>query len=108
MCLKAFWFFSAGHFQFRKHTLTESDCFEIRAVLDYWLGSRGCMEWWSKLGRSMFGVEFVAFIDSEIPRLAAHQGAAADAARPPPSEADDPVAPVTHAIARSGGTEPRR
>jgi len=31
MSLKAFWFFSAGHFQFRQDTLSAGDWFEIRA-----------------------------------------------------------------------------
>jgi hypothetical protein len=53
MSLKAFWFFSAGHFQFRRHTLAESDWFEVQAVLDYWLRSQGCKDWWETLGRSM-------------------------------------------------------
>ena len=71
MSLKAFWFFSAGYFQFRLRTLAESDWFELRAVIRYWLVSQGCKDWWEKLGRSMFGRDFVAFIDSEIARLAA-------------------------------------
>ncbi len=74
MSLKAFWFFSAGYFQFRLRTLAESDWFELRAVIRYWLVSQGCKDWWDKLGRSMFGRDFVAFIDSEIARLAAQQG----------------------------------
>jgi len=78
MSLKAFWFFSAGHFQFRRHTLSESDWFEIRAVLDYWLHSQGCKDWWRRVGRSMYGDEFVAFIESEITRLAAQQDLVAD------------------------------
>ena len=74
MSLKAFWFFSAGYFQFRQRTLTESDWFELRAVLHYWLRSPGCQDWWHKLGRSMFGAEFVAFVEAEIALLAAQQG----------------------------------
>lgn len=78
MSLKAFWFFSAGHFQFRRQTLSESDWFEIRAVLDYWLHSQGCKDWWRRVGRSMYGDEFVAFIESEITRLAAQRELVAD------------------------------
>ncbi len=70
LSLKAFWFFSAGYFQFRKRTLSDGDWFEIRAVIHYWLRAPGCREWWDKLGRSMFGADFVAFIDSEIAALA--------------------------------------
>lgn len=76
MSLKAFWFFSAGHFQFRRRTLADSDWVEVQAVIRYWLRSKGCRDWWRKLGRSMYGDEFVAFIESEIARLVAHQGAA--------------------------------
>jgi hypothetical protein len=72
--LKAFWFFSAGHFQFRRGTLAESDWFELQAVIDYWLRSQGCRDWWRKLGRSMYGDEFAAFVESEISRFAAQQG----------------------------------
>jgi hypothetical protein len=84
MSLKAFWFFSAGHFQFRRRTIAESDWFEILAVLRYWLHSQGCRAWWEKLGRFMFGSEFVAFIESELEKLAAQQGAAVVAAQPSP------------------------
>lgn len=106
MSLKAFWFFSAGHFQFRRNTLAESEWFEIRAVLDYWLHSQGCRDWWGRLGRSMYGGEFVAFVESEILRLAAQPGAAADAAAPSPSDPDGPLASATGATARSGGAVP--
>ncbi len=81
MSLKAFWFFSAGHFQFRRGTIAASDWFEILAVLRYWLHSAGCRAWWQKMGRLMFGGEFVAFIESEINALVAQQGAAADEPR---------------------------
>lgn len=81
MSLKAFWFFSAGHFQFCRHTLAESDWHEVRAVIVYWLRSQGCRDWWAKLGRSMYGEEFVSFVESEISRLAGRPGAAADAPR---------------------------
>jgi hypothetical protein len=73
MSLKAFWFFSAGHFQFRQRTLAECDWFEIRAVIHYWLRTPGWREWWSKLGRFMFGADFVAFIESEFAMLAAQR-----------------------------------
>jgi len=106
MSLKAFWFFSAGHFQFRRHALAESDWFEIRAVLDYWLQSQGCKDWWGRLGRSMYGDEFVAFVESEILRLAA-QGAAADAAQLSPIDPDSHLASAKGATARSGDAVPR-
>jgi len=81
MSLKAFWFFSAGHFQFRRHTLAEGEWYEVRAVVDYWLRSQGCRDWWAKLGRSMYGAEFVEFVESEIARLAARTDTAVDAPR---------------------------
>lgn len=69
MCLKGMWFFSAGYFQFRQGTLAEDDWFELRAVIRFWLRGKGCRDWWSKVGRVMYGNEFVAFIDSEIADL---------------------------------------
>jgi hypothetical protein len=73
MSLKAFWFFSAGHFQFRRGTISESDWFEILAVIRYWVHSPGCAAWWERLGRSMYGNDFVAFIHSELTQRAAQQ-----------------------------------
>jgi hypothetical protein len=77
MSLKAFWFFSAGHFQFRRGTIAESDWFEIQAVLRYWIDSPGCRAWWEKLGRLMYGSDFASFIESELARGGAQPGAAA-------------------------------
>jgi hypothetical protein len=73
MSLKAFWFFSAGYFQFRQRTLAETDWFELRAVMHYWLRTQGCRDWWQRLGRFLYGSEFVAFIDSEFTTLTAQQ-----------------------------------
>jgi hypothetical protein len=70
MSLKAFWFFSAGHFQFRMGTLGGDDWYELRAVLHYWLRGPGCRAWWEKLGRESFGAEFRGFVDGEIRSLA--------------------------------------
>lgn len=81
MSLKAFWFFSAGYFQFRRETLVASDWHEVRAVIVYWLRSQGCRDWWTKLGRSMYGDEFVAFVESEIARLADRPGSPVDTPR---------------------------
>ena len=69
MCLKGMWFFSAGYFQFRQGTLAEDDWFEVRAVIRFWLHGQGCRAWWAKVGRPMYGDEFVAFIESEISTL---------------------------------------
>ena len=74
MSLKAFWFFSAGYFQFRQGTLAEDDWFELRAVIHYWLRGQGCRNWWAKMGRFMYGDDFVGFIESEIASLAAEHG----------------------------------
>jgi hypothetical protein len=78
LALKAFWFFSAGNFQHRQRTLAEDDWYELRAVARYWLRFRGCRNWWQRVGRFMFGPEFVAFIEGEMTTLAAQQGVAAD------------------------------
>ena len=65
MSLKAFWFFSAGYFQFRQGTLRDDDWFEVRAVGHFWLRGQGCRDWWTRVGRTMYGAEFVAFVGSE-------------------------------------------
>ena len=69
MAMKYFWFCSAGHFQFRMGTLTDSDWQEHRIALHYWLRSPGCRSWWAKFGRASFGPEFQRFIDTEIASL---------------------------------------
>ena len=71
MIFKGFWYFSAGHFQYRMGTLEDGDWHEICAVMRFWLRGPGCRKWWEKLGRSMLGPEFVQFVDSEIERLTA-------------------------------------
>ena len=76
LATKAFWFFSAGHFQFREGTLAEGEWHELRAVAHFWLSTKGCRDWWQTVGRQLFGAEFVAFIDSELATLAAQPGAA--------------------------------
>jgi len=66
MALKAFWFFSAGHFQFRSGTLSEDDFHETRSVLRYWLRGPGCRLWWEKTGREMMSPTFREFVEAEI------------------------------------------
>ena len=66
MALQSFSYMSATHFQYRQGTLSDSDWFETRAVIQYWLRGAGCQAWWHKIGRHMFGPDFVSFIDSEI------------------------------------------
>ncbi len=68
LSFQAFAFFSAGYFQFSRGTLSEPDWYENRAVIQFWLRGAGCRDWWEKAGRHMFGEEFVAFIESEMPR----------------------------------------
>jgi hypothetical protein len=55
----------------------------------------------------MYGDEFVAFIESEITRLAAQQGAAADATERSQIDPDSPLASATGATVRSNGAAPR-
>jgi hypothetical protein len=71
LCLKAFWFFSAAHFQFRTRTLSESEWYENKIALHFWLRGPGLQAWWAKFGRASFGPEFRGFIDDEITALTA-------------------------------------
>lgn len=75
MSLKAFWLFSACHFQYRTGALSEGEWYESRAVLHYWLRSPGCQAWWAKLGRTSFGPAFREYVDLEIAALRAAQQA---------------------------------
>ena len=68
LALQSFGFFSAAYFQFSRGTLTEPDWYEYRVMIQFWLRGAGCRDWWEKVGRHMFGEEFVAFIESEMPR----------------------------------------
>lgn len=69
MSLKAFWLFSAGHFQFRMGTLSEGDFHEVRSVLRYWLGRPGCRDWWAKLGRDSVAPAFREFVEAELAEI---------------------------------------
>ncbi|PZO55153.1 MAG: hypothetical protein DCF16_03785 [Alphaproteobacteria bacterium] len=77
MCMKAFWFFSASHFQLRMKTLTDEDWAEVHAVLRFWLDGPGVRAWWKNGARMRFAGAFVAFIDGEIEKIAATDSAAA-------------------------------
>lgn len=66
MSRKAFWFFSAGYFQFRTRSIGEDDWHELQAIMRYWLRGPGCRAWWTKLGRESFGASFAEFVDDEI------------------------------------------
>jgi hypothetical protein len=69
LALVAFSFFSAGHFQFSKRTLSDDDWTETVFVIKYWLHGKGCRQWWDKLGKYSFGRPFVEFIESEIAQM---------------------------------------
>jgi hypothetical protein len=73
MALNAFWYFSAGYFQFRAGTLSEDDFYETRAVLHYWLRGRGCRVWWEKVGHEMMSPVFREFVEAEILEVEAIQ-----------------------------------
>ena len=66
MSMKAFWFFSAGYFQFRSGSLSEDEFYEIRSVLRYWLRGAGCRAWWEKIGRESMSPAFREFVEIEI------------------------------------------
>jgi len=68
LALQAFSFFSAIHFQFRQGTLSEPDWFEVRAIVQFWVRGPGCQQWWERVGKHMLGVDFAAFIESEMRR----------------------------------------
>ena len=73
LATKAFWFFSAGHFQFRQGTLSESEWHELRSVLRFWLRAPGAREWWHTFGRPGFGPEFAHFVEAEIKIIKAQE-----------------------------------
>jgi hypothetical protein len=66
MALHAFSFLSAGYFQFCKGTLSEDDWKETQAVIGFLLRGQGFREWWGKVGRYMFGANFISFVESEM------------------------------------------
>ena len=69
MALHAFSFLSAGYFQFCKGTLNEDDWNENRAIISFLLRGPGFREWWVKVGKYMFGDNFVSFVESEIKKI---------------------------------------
>jgi len=69
MALHAFSFLSAGYFQFCKGTLNEDDWNETRAIISFLLRGPGFREWWVKVGKYMFGDNFVSFVESEIKKI---------------------------------------
>jgi hypothetical protein len=73
MSLKAFWFFSAGHFQYRSGTISEDEYYEGRAVMRYWLRGQGCRDWWEKFGRMSVSPAFREYVDAEIKAILADE-----------------------------------
>jgi hypothetical protein len=71
LCIKAFWYFSAVHFQLRSGMLTGDEWQETRAVIHYYLRGPGVRAWWAKGGGAMFGSDFSDFVDAEIRELTA-------------------------------------
>jgi len=66
MALKAFWFFSAAHFQYRMGTLDEGEFHEPRTVFRYWIHRPGCRAWWNKIGSQAVSPKFREFVEAEI------------------------------------------
>jgi hypothetical protein len=75
MALKAFYYFSAGYFQFKVGTLRADDWHEQLSIIDYWLRGPATRRWWDKLGRQMFKGDFVAFVDSRAEIVEAAEAA---------------------------------
>ncbi|MBT8147873.1 MAG: hypothetical protein KJN90_13535 [Gammaproteobacteria bacterium] len=66
MAQKAFWYFSAIHFQRRRNVIEEEDWYEVNAVVQYWTSARGTFEWWKRIGSKSFTGEFAAFIEQQF------------------------------------------
>ena len=70
LCMRAFWFLSAQHFQYRLGSLDEGGWHESLAVCKWWLSGPGIRSWWKNHGgREWFGPEFVQLVDSQIAKL---------------------------------------
>ena len=68
MAQKAFWYFSAIHFQRRRNVIEEEDWYEVNAVIQYWTSAKGTYEWWNRIGSKSFTGEFAAFIEQQFDR----------------------------------------
>lgn len=64
--LNAFWFFSAGYYQYRTKTIDADEYHECRVVMRYWLRGAGCRNWWEKLGRASVSPSFAKYVDEQI------------------------------------------
>ena len=102
MCLKAFWFFSAAHYQLRVKTLQEDDWTEFYSVICFWLDGKGVRTWWDKTGRTRFGKSFASFIDAEIARRRS-AGQADEAAAREGAQAGAPAAATATTPAAAAG-----
>lgn len=69
LCLKAFWFFSAVHFQLRTGMLSDDEWHETRAVMDFYLRGPGVRTWWSRVGHRMFGPVFCEFVVARLEQV---------------------------------------
>jgi hypothetical protein len=66
MLFMAFSSFSATHFQVQRGALSESDWYENRATMDYLFRGPGCHVWWDKVGKYMYGPDYIEFIEKEV------------------------------------------
>lgn len=71
MALKAFWFFSAGYYQYRRKTIDDDEYHETLVVLRYWLRGAGCRSWWERLGRSSMSPSFASYVDAQMQDIVA-------------------------------------
>lgn len=78
MAFIAFSFFSAAYFQRSRRTLSDSDWFELKAIILYWVISKGFQSWWRKLGHLIYDGPFAEFIESEIRRANEASAAASE------------------------------
>jgi hypothetical protein len=69
LALKAFYFFSSQHFQYRTGTLDEDEWQQSHRLLIWWLAGSGVREWWASFGRDLATNGFRDFVDSEIRSL---------------------------------------
>jgi hypothetical protein len=69
IAMKAFYFFSAQHFQYRTGTLEETEWKESHRLLIWWLRGPGIQEWWQSFGRTLATDPFRDFVDAEIRSL---------------------------------------
>ena len=74
LCLKAFWFYSAAYYQYRKHTIDEDDWFELEAMIDFFVDGAGVRHWWNRHGRTRFSGQFLDYVTTKVARRDAAAG----------------------------------